>query len=192
MVELPNGKEIVVREERRRVLASGRGALDVDYVTNLPRADVIALAHEVQDVWSHYRNAADQEGLGQVIITAYDDRMEGDGTGFGFLRDPDGDWKGPEVLTLPSGKRVVIIRAYEKSFPDGLVFFVDYVTDLPFRPRCGLLAEVEEVWAEFRERAEAVKAPKAIIAANVDPIGGHLMTFGFTRTADGEWHSPAC
>ena len=191
MVVLPSGRQIVVREETRQVSANERATLDVDYVTEYENEAIIAVAHEVLELWAYFLDVAERDGIEQVLIIAHHGRFDEHKTGFAFWRTSSGSWNEPEVLPLRSGKRVVIISADEESSSTE-VFMLDYATALPLRPRCGLIVEAEEVWFAFRERAEAFEAQKVIVSAHDAPLGRNLMTFAFTRTADGEWHRPFC
>jgi hypothetical protein len=180
---LPSGKQISLIKVNQEEAKSGDVTLFVDYVTRLPIRNYLALAIEADEVWSTFRQAAEQSRVRTVMITTHEKPAGGASSSFAFTLGNDGEWLKPEVRTLRSGKKIVVISVRK----DGGDLFVDYVTSLPIKDLCGLSPEVDEVWSEYRRTAEDAGVGKVFICPNTAPVGGGDVSFSFTRGENGEW-----
>lgn len=159
----------------------------VDYTTQLPIRNYVALVSQVSQLWSHYREDAERGGATALMITAHGASQSDPPASFAFLIDDDGKWAKPEVHTLRTGKQVVVISCV--SDHDGALF-IDYVTDLSLESGadlCDLAPEVLDVWSEFCALAEELSVQKAFVCPNSAPLGGSLISFSFTRGKSGGW-----
>lgn len=178
---LSSGMEVTVRSVSG-VESEEPGTLYVEYVTDLPIDNHVALAQEVREIWSELREHAEETHSSTVLICPKD--VEGSETTFPVTRRPDGEWFVPHVVTLASGTRVVVVS---QEIEDGALF-VDYTTTLPvtLAEVCTLAPEVDQVWAEFRNVAESAGLRAAFVMPNETPIGG-MVAFSFKRDDQGQW-----
>lgn len=184
MQKLSSGKEITVTRATTHTAKSGNVTLVVDYLTDLPLRDYLALAPQTGEVWALYRGMAEGASARTVMINATDSR--GAQTPFAFTREESGQWQGPAVRTLRGGRKLLVIR----STTDAGGTIVDYVTQLSTRDLCPLSKEVEELWPQMLPEVESAGAKKAFICPNEAPVGGALVCFAFTRSDDGKWATP--
>jgi len=158
------------------------GTLHVEYSTDLPIDDHVALAQEVREVWSELREHAEETHSSTVLICPKD--FEGSETTFPITRRADGEWFVPHIVTLRSGTTVVIVS---QEIKDGALF-LDYTTTLPVTlgEVCTLAPEVDEVWTEFSRVADSAGLREAFVMPNETPIGG-MVAFSFKRDDQGQW-----
>jgi hypothetical protein len=100
------------------------------------------------------------------------------------------------ILTLPSGKQIVVTGVGPVYFPSGetaLVMACD--TDISIDDSVALRKEADEIWGLFKKDVERAALTNGVIRM-VHPEGSGLIThskgygFVFVKRADGLWHCP--
>lgn len=178
---LASGKQVEVLSVRRTV-KNGYATLHVDYATHLPVTDHVALAPEVDEIWSTFRQEAEDTAADAVMISARGKRPSDVAT-FPITRVGKArEWRAPRVVALASGKHVLLVSTHTQYD----AFFVEYVSTLPIKDMCALAPEVDEVWAAFRVTAEATGVKLAFVVPNETPLGG-CIAFAFHATDRGGW-----
>ena len=178
---LPSGK-IEVIAARAQGPPDGTITFLVDYVTELPTSDHVALARQANEVFAEFIQEARKANARTMLVRATDTSRNSSAV-FPFTAEKDGQWERPEVRTLQSGKEVVVVSVNEH---DGKLF-VDYVTDLPIRDYCGLASEVDQVWAEVREEADEMGVDKIFVSPAETPLDGGSVSYAFLREGNGDW-----
>ena len=97
---LPNGKELKVLGLTKTHMATPNGIvsfLKLDYQTDLPLADKAAIEKEVSEIWTYFKNDAEQAGLTEAVIRVNSAPTgtiikESQSIGFSYKKEPDGSW----------------------------------------------------------------------------------------------------
>ena len=97
LLKLPSGKQIKVTGVGRMNFPNGDSALVMNYETDIPIEDMVALRKEVDEIWSVFQKDVDAAQLKTGIIRAT--HVEGSGfvktgKGYGFVfeKRDDGRW----------------------------------------------------------------------------------------------------
>ena len=101
---LPNGKQLKVISITKVQMATPNGIvsyLKLDYQTDLPFSDKLALEKEVNEIWPYFKNDAEQAGLAEAVIRANSPPtgtivQEVQARGFAYKKGPDGKWSRSE------------------------------------------------------------------------------------------------
>ena len=100
-----------------------------------------------------------------------------------------------EPLSLPSGRRVVVLGSGPVRFTQGSpALMVRYATELSVDDTVPLAREAEEVFQAYRGRAESAKLTGMVASAFEMPRGGGSgqaargYNFSWTRDGAGTWH----
>jgi hypothetical protein len=155
----------------------------------MPGPDYPALAEEAVEIWTDFRALADARGATVLMARVHGVVGQREPVVFPFHVDGKGHWLRPEIRTLSTGKRVVIVRAEMK---DAGRFFIDYVTDIPVRDVCALGPEVDAVWQSFKQTAEELGATKGFVSPSEIPVGGQTIAFSFSQAGDRWSRSELC
>ena len=97
LFKLPSGKQIKVNSVGRMNFPNGDSALVMNYETDIPIEDMVALRKEVDEIWSVFQKDVEAAHLKTGIIRAT--HVEGSGfvktgKGYGFVfeKRDDGRW----------------------------------------------------------------------------------------------------
>jgi len=97
LFKLPSGKQIKVNGVGRMDFPNGDSALVMNYVTDIPIEDMVALRKEVDEIWGVFQKDVEAAQLKTGIIRAT--HVEGSGLvktgkgyGFVFEKRDDGRW----------------------------------------------------------------------------------------------------
>jgi hypothetical protein len=187
---LRSGKQIAnVRVGCRLAPPSGPLTVYIDYDAPMPQRDYLTAASDAVDVWADFRTLAEARGAKALMVRSHDIERQREPVDFAFHVDSNGDWQRPEVRTLSTGTRLLILRAEMK---DAGHFFIDYVTGIPIQDVCALGPEVDAVWASFRQVGEELGATKGLVSPSETPVGGATITFVFSRVGERWSRSDLC
>ena len=97
---LPDGKQIKVIKITKVAMATPKGPvsyLKLDYQTDLPLSNKVALEKEIEQIWVAFKNDAEQAGLNEAVISANTLPtgtlvQKSSSRGFAYKKSASGQW----------------------------------------------------------------------------------------------------